>query len=159
MNIQPQVKLMQQDTVMRYSQNVIMVSDDKNSRKLPPSSATHSRKNAFVVTGDEDLRGMLKYALNFYGLKVMSCQGGDEAPAFSTIGQSDCIILDCDTPGMEAIEHIRRLRKQFASTVIIGLGKEDKGIAYLEAGMNDFFQKPFSPYLLAMTLNGGDNLA
>lgn len=34
-----------------------------------------------------------------------------------------------------------------------------RGVTYLEAGMNDFLQKPFVPYRLAMMLDSGDILA
>ena len=117
------------------------------------------KQKAFVITGDEDLRGMLRYSLDFYGMQVLFCQSGAEVLAFSKIHPFDCIIIDGDTLGMDGIDHIRRLREQFEFAIIIGLSKEDKGVTYLQSGMNDFLQKPFSPYRLAMMLDGGDLLA
>jgi DNA-binding response OmpR family regulator len=61
-------------------------------------------------------------------------------------------------PGMDNSVHVRRLRAQFANAVIIGLSKEDRGVPYLQAGMNDFLQRPFPPYRLAMMMDGGDIL-
>ncbi len=116
-------------------------------------------QKTLIVTGDEDLRGMLQYALDSYGMQVLFCQGGAEVLAFSRIDPFDCIIIDCDTPGMDGIDLIRRLREQFVCAVIIGLCKEDRGVEYLQAGANDFLQKPFVPYRLVMMLHGGDILA
>ena len=114
------------------------------------------RQKVFILTGDENLRSMLKYPLEYYDMQVLFPQGGTEALAFSTIEPFDCIIIDCDMLCMDDSDHIRRLREQFEFAIIIGLCKEDKGVTYLQAGMNDFFQKPFSPYRLAMMLDGGD---
>ena len=126
---------------------------------MPLETGIGWSQKALIVTGDEDLRSMLKYALGSYGMQVLFCQGGAEVLASSMIDPFDCIILDCDTPGMDDIDLIRRLRGQFACSIIIGLCKEDRGAAYLQAGANDFLQNPFVPYRLAMMLDGRDILA
>jgi DNA-binding response OmpR family regulator len=59
---------------------------------------------------------------------------------------------------MDGIKFIRQLREQLSFAIIIGLGKEDKGVDYLRAGANDFLQKPFVPYRLAMMLDNRDIL-
>jgi DNA-binding response OmpR family regulator len=122
-------------------------------------TGTGCSQKAVIVTGDEDLRSMLKYALDSYGMQVLFCQDGAEVLAFAMIDPFDCIIIDCDTPGMDGIDLTRRLREQFAFAIIIGLGKEDRGTAYLQAGANDFLQNPFVPYRLAMMLDSRDILA
>ncbi len=111
---------------------------------------------SFIVSCDEDLKEMLKYAFAPYGIQTCFCQGRAEVLTFSEIDPFDCIIIDCDTLGMDGIKFIRRLREQFLFAIIIGLGKEDKGAAYLRAGANDFLQKPFVPYRLAMMLDSRD---
>jgi DNA-binding response OmpR family regulator len=116
-------------------------------------------QKALIITKDEDLRGMLKYALDSYGMQVLFCKGGADALAFSTIDPFDCIILDCDTPGMDGIDLIKQLRERFEFAIIIGLCREDRGTEYLQAGANDFLQNPFIPYRLAMMLDGRDILA
>ncbi len=113
-------------------------------------------QKALIITGDKDLRGMLKYALDSYGIQVLFCQTDAEALAFSMIDPFDCIILDGDSPRIDGIDLIRRLRERFECAVIIGLCMEERGVAYLEAGANDFLKKPFVPYRLAMMLDGGD---
>lgn len=126
---------------------------------MQQETGTGCSQKALIVTGDEELRGMLKYALDSYGLQVLFCQGGAEVSAFSMIDPFDCIIIDCDTPGMNGIDLIRRLREQFVFAIIIGLCREDRGTACLQAGANDFLQSPFVPYRLAMMLDGRDILA
>lgn len=116
-------------------------------------------QKALIVTKDEDLGGMLKYALDSYGMEVLFRQCGADALTFSMLDPFDCIILDCDTPGMDGIDLIRRLRERFEYAIIIGLCEEDRGTAYLQAGANDFLKKPFIPYRLAMMLDGRDILA
>ena len=115
-------------------------------------------QKALIITCDGDLRGLLTYALESYGMYLQFCQGDAEALAFSMIDSYDCVIIDCDTDGdgMDGIELVRRLREQSVFTILIGLSKEDRGAAYLQAGANDFLQKPFVPYRLAMMLDGGD---
>jgi DNA-binding response OmpR family regulator len=111
---------------------------------------------SFIVSCDEDVKGMLKYAFDSYGIQTCFCQGREEVLALSEIDPFDCIIIDFDTPGMDGIKLIRQLREQFLLAIIIGLGTEDRGAAYLQAGANDFLQKPFVPYRLAMMLDSRD---
>ena len=115
-------------------------------------------QKALIVSRDGDLRGMLKYALDSYGMQVLFYKDGEDVLAFSTIDPFDCIILDCDAPGMDGIDLIRRLRERFEFAIIISLCKEDRGTAHLQAGANDFLQNPFIPYRLAMMLDGRDIL-
>jgi len=157
--IKSTVESMQQNTETGCGQKGFTIIGNQDLRKLFPSCDTHDQAKAFIVTGDEDLKGMLKYALDFYDMQVLFCNGGAEALALTTIDPFDYIIIDCDTPGMNGIDHIKRLREKFACSIIIGLSKEDRGVSYLQAGMNDFLQKPFVPYRLAMMLDGGDILA
>ncbi len=115
-------------------------------------------QKALIVTGDEDLKGALQYALESYKKQVLFCQDGAEVSAFSMLDPFDCIIIDSDTLCVDGIALIKGLREQFELAIIIGLCREDRGVEYLEAGANDFLQKPFVPYRLAMMLDGGDIL-
>lgn len=111
---------------------------------------------SFIVSGDEDLKGMLKFAFDSYDIQTCFCHGDAEVLTFSEIDPFDYIIIDFDTLDVDGIKFIRRLREQFLFAIIIGLGNEDKGVAYLQAGANDFLQKPFVPYRLAMMLDSRD---
>lgn len=111
------------------------------------------RQKSLIVSCDEDMKGMIKNALDSYSMKTLFCQQGSEALTFSGIDPFDYIIIDFDTLDMDGIKFIRQLREQLSFAIIIGLGKEDKGVDYLRAGANDFLQKPFVPYRLAMMLD------
>jgi DNA-binding response OmpR family regulator len=92
-------------------------------------------------------------------MQVLFCHDGEEVLVYSIIDPFDCIIIDCNTSGMDGIDLIKRLRRQFAFAIIIGLCKEDRGTAYLQAGANDFLQNLFVPYRPAMMLDGRDILS
>ena len=139
--------------------NAFAVTSGRDPRTACPSCDAHSQAKAFIVTDDGDLVGVLKYALDGYDIQALFCQGGAEVLAFTTIDPFDYVIIDCDAPGVNGIDAVRRLREQFVCAVIIGLGKENRGAAYLQAGMTDFLQKPFVPYRLAMMLDSRDILS
>jgi DNA-binding response OmpR family regulator len=133
-----------------------MLKNQLDAESLQREKGTASRKKSFIVSCDEDLKGMLKYAFVSYGIETYLYQGWKEVLQFSEIDPFDFIIIDCDNVGMDGSKLIMRLREQFSFAIIIGLGKEDKGVAYLRAGANDFLPKPFIPYRLAMMLDGRD---
>jgi DNA-binding response OmpR family regulator len=112
-----------------------------------------------IVGCDSDLRDVITYALISYGFRLNFFNSGLEALANVVIQPLDGIIIDCDLAGIEGVELIRRFRGQFPMAIIISMSEEDKGAAFLQAGANDFLQKPFVPYRLAMMLDGGDILS
>jgi DNA-binding response OmpR family regulator len=63
-------------------------------------------------------------------------------------------------PGMDGLELTKRLRKKIPPlTVLIGMSGEDRSMDFMNAGANDFIQKPFIPHYLAMMMDGGDILS
>jgi DNA-binding response OmpR family regulator len=116
-------------------------------------------QKVMIIEDDGDLRSILLYALDSYGYQPIFFESGTEAIFSSTIEDFDYIIMDCDMPGMDGLTLTRRLRKRFPLAIIIGLSKEDNGVAFLLAGANDFLRKPFVPYSLAMMISGRDILA
>lgn len=116
-------------------------------------------QKTMIVGCDKDLRDTITYALDSYGFQLDFFKNGSEALSNAVIDLLDCIIIDCDLAGLDGVELIRRLREQFSLAIIIGMSREDRGAAFLQAGANDFLQKPFVPYRLAMMLDGGDILS
>jgi DNA-binding response OmpR family regulator len=133
-----------------------MIKNQLDVRSIKQDARMNLTPKSFIVSCDEDLKGMLKYAFDSYGIQTSFCRGRAEVLRLSEIDPFDCIILDCDTVGMDAVKLIRQLREQFLFAIIICLGKEERGAAYLQAGANDFLQKPFVPYRLAMMLDSRD---
>lgn len=66
----------------------------------------------------------------------------------------DFVITDYDMPGMDGLTLTRRLREMLPAAVIIGMSGRDFRMAFLQAGVNDFVQKPFVLYDLVMMING-----
>lgn len=116
------------------------------------------RQQAMIIDDDKDLMHCLQYAFESYGYEVACCVNGTEALLLSMTRGFDYIITDCCMPGMDGIELTRRLREQHPRAIIIGMSGEDRGMEFLRAGANDFLQKPFVPYQLAMMMDGGDLL-
>lgn len=115
-----------------------------------------SRQRVIVICEDKGLNGILRYALDSYGLEVILCDNGYEVLYGSTIGDFNVVVTDYDIPGINGLELTRRLRAHFPKAFIIGMSGADRGVDFLRAGANDFLRKPFVPYRLAMMIVGAD---
>ncbi len=109
-----------------------------------------------VVDDDPTILRTMTYALESYGYQVRTCENATEALLWALAEASDYVITDYDMPGMNGPDLARRLRKQLPGTVIIGMSGQDRCMEFLEAGANDFLQKPFAPYDLVMMIDGRD---
>ncbi|MHB8843635.1 MAG: response regulator [Nitrospirota bacterium] len=111
-----------------------------------------------VVDDDPSIRKTMTYAFESYGYQVRTCENATEALLWALAEASDYVITDYRMPGMNGLDLTRRLRKQLPATIIIGMSGDDRGTEFLEAGANDFLQKPFAPYDLVMMIDGRDLL-
>lgn len=137
---------------MQEIQNVIDLS--------PWEMSMHDRPSVLIVDDDKEVRDGLQYALSSNNMDVTLCENGSAALLAAMNGYYDYIITDFKMPGIHGIELVRRLRAvQPALVVIIGMSSLDMGGPFLEAGANDFIEKPFVPLNVAMMLDGGDILA
>ena len=118
-----------------------------------------NEQKVLVVDDNAELRNMLRYGLDSYGFEVTFCKSGTEAFKKVMHDEFDYVITDFQMPQMNGIELTKKLRKHSPRIIIIGMSAEDLGTDFLNAGANDFLQKPFVPYRLAMMIDGGDILA
>lgn len=126
----------------------------------PWEISMHDRPSVLIADDDREVREGLQYALSSYNMEVTVCSNGNDAFQAAMSGYFDYIITDFKMPGMHGIELVRRLRAvQPALVVIIGMSGMDMGEPFLEAGANDFIEKPFVPINVAMMLDGGDILS
>ena len=116
-------------------------------------------EKVMVVDDNADIRNMLRYGLDSYGFEVTFCENGTEAIKKAKHEEFDYIITDYQMPLINGIELTRWLRERSSRVIIIGISADDIGIIFLNAGANDFLQKPFVPYRLAMMIDGGDILS
>lgn len=116
-------------------------------------------QKVMIVDGDKQAFRSLQYALTSYGFHVVLCKSALVALLCSKLEQFDFIITGDEMPDMDGVELTRRLRGHLPLTIIIGMSRTDRGEVFLRAGANDFIQKPFVPYRLAMMIDGGDILA
>lgn len=109
-----------------------------------------------VVDDDPYMLKTMTYAFESYGYQVRTCENATEALLWALADASEFVITDYDMPGMNGLDLTRRLRIQLPETIIIGMSGHDLSVEFLEAGANDFLQKPFAPYDLVMMIDGRD---
>jgi len=113
----------------------------------------HDQK-VMIIEDNSVLRGLLQYALDPFGFRLIVCQNGAEALLCKELRGFDYIITDYNMPGMNGLELTHWFRERVPLSIIIGMSGDDVGLDFLRAGANDFLQKPFAPYDLAMMING-----
>ena len=64
-----------------------------------------------VADDEEDIRLIIKFALEDKGYKVITASDGAEAVAIADKGKIDLIILDAAMPKMDGYEACKRLKK------------------------------------------------
>ena len=113
-----------------------------------------------VVDDNRIIRTVILHALTSCNFEVKVCENSTEALFTLLSAEFDYIFIDFDMPGMDGLELTKRLRKKVSPlTVLIGMSGEDRSMAFLNAGANDFLAKPFDTYDLAALMDGGKILS
>ncbi|HEX2850816.1 MAG TPA: response regulator transcription factor [Acidimicrobiales bacterium] len=114
---------------------------------------TSGRATTVLVVDDEPaiLRAVTA-GLKARGYAVVTAATGQAAIDAAAVASPDVIVLDLGLPDIDGIEVCRRLR-QWTDTPVIVLsaeGSEQRKVAALDEGADDYVTKPFStPELLA----------
>ncbi len=105
-------------------------------------------KRAFVVEDEENVREIIRCALESGGLKVSGFE--DAASMFIALrdGLPDILLLDIMLPGLDGFETLRRLKKNPATAcvpviLLTARGAETDKVAGLDLGAEDYITKPF----------------
>lgn len=101
----------------------------------------------FVVDDEDNIRAMLKRALEKEGFSVSFFENGKLAYDAVAVENPDLIVLDWDMPVMDGIEFLERIRHDGNEIPVIFLtinDKEEYRIEGLEKGADDYIGKPFS---------------
>jgi len=101
-------------------------------------------RRILVVDDDAVCLRVTTWLLESLGCSVDGAGGGIEAVELASARSYDVILLDCNMPDLSGVEAARRIRSKIGPTVRIvafTAGAESREGA-VEAGMNDFLQKP-----------------
>ncbi len=98
-----------------------------------------------VVDDEVEIRRFLRISLAAHGYDVMEAARGETALAAAASGHPELVILDLGLPDMDGVEVIRRLRawSNMPILVLSVRAEEERKVAALEAGANDYVTKPF----------------
>jgi two-component system response regulator MprA len=99
-----------------------------------------------IVDDDESLLAALDLALTRRGFRVVTAKEAGEAfGRLEDAGQVDLIVLDVMMPGMDGVTLCRLLRDRTSTPMLMLTARDAVAdrIAGLEAGADDYLQKPF----------------
>jgi two-component system KDP operon response regulator KdpE len=98
-----------------------------------------------AVDDDSALLRVLRIGLMALGHEVLTASTGGQGIAQAATGAPDVIVLDLGLPDMDGLEVCRRIRQWSAVPIIVlsADGTEDRKIAALDGGADDYMTKPF----------------
>jgi two-component system KDP operon response regulator KdpE len=101
--------------------------------------------SVLVVDDDRALLRALQVALSARGHRLVSAVTGEEGLAKAAIEAPDVIVLDLGLPDIDGLEVCHRIRQWSDVPIIIlsAVGLEDRKVAALDGGANDYVTKPF----------------
>jgi len=100
-----------------------------------------------VVDDDQDLAEMLGIVLTSAGYEVDLVNRGDEVMSLFMAQVPDLVLLDVMLPGLNGVEVCKLIREKSMVPIVMLSAKTDKQdvVAGLEAGADDYMDKPFDP--------------
>jgi two-component system KDP operon response regulator KdpE len=105
-----------------------------------------------VVEDEPAMAEIVATALRARGHHVEIARNGQEALSMVSLNEVDVVILDLGLPDIDGAEVCLRLRRWFRNPILVlsADGDEDRKVAALEGGADDYVTKPFSmPELVA----------
>ncbi|HEX4082761.1 MAG TPA: response regulator transcription factor [Acidimicrobiales bacterium] len=98
-----------------------------------------------LVDDDQALLRALRIGLSARGYDVVVAHSGEEGVTQVSLAGPDVVVLDLGLPDIDGIEVCRRVRQWSAVPIIVlsAAGTEDRKVAALDAGADDYVTKPF----------------
>jgi two-component system KDP operon response regulator KdpE len=98
-----------------------------------------------VVDDDRSLLRALRMGLSALGHGVTTAVTGEQGLAMVAAEQPEVVVLDLGLPDLDGIEVCRRIRQWSNVPVIVlsAVGLEDRKVAALDQGADDYVTKPF----------------
>ncbi len=99
-----------------------------------------------VIDDDRSLLRALRLGLQSEGHEVSTAMTGESGLSQTAITQPDVVVLDIGLPDMDGLEVCKRIREWSDVPIIIlsATGTENRKVAALDGGANDYVTKPFS---------------
>ncbi|MBO5093133.1 MAG: response regulator transcription factor [Lachnospiraceae bacterium] len=108
----------------------------------------------FVIEDDENIRELVKVALEGYGYRTETFETAEAALACIEAAQPALAVFDLMLPGMDGLSAIRQIRdmkkvKDIPIIVLTAKDKEYDKVVGLDGGADDYMTKPFGVLELA----------
>lgn len=99
-----------------------------------------------VIDDDPSLLRALRLGLRAGGHDVTTATSGEEGIAHTALTAPDVVVLDMGLPDLDGLKVSARIRQWSDVPIIIlsATGAEDRMVAALDGGANDYVTKPFS---------------
>jgi two-component system, OmpR family, phosphate regulon response regulator PhoB len=115
-------------------------------------------KHILIVEDEPAIRDMVAFALRKAGMEPAHAADARAAQSMIAERVPDLILLDWMLPGMSGLDLARRLRKEELTRdvpiiMLTARGEETDRVGGLEAGVDDYVVKPFSPRELIARIN------
>ncbi len=117
-----------------------------------------SNPTLLLVEDDNDIREMITEALEQANFTVTTVSSAEKGLKRVELQLPDVFIIDWMLPGISGVEMAKRLRKEEATQetpliLLTARGEEDDIVRGLNAGVDDYITKPFSPRELIARIN------
>jgi two-component system KDP operon response regulator KdpE len=98
-----------------------------------------------IVDDDRSLQRALRIGLSARGYDVVEARTGADGVTQVSLTTPDVVVLDLGLPDIDGMEVCRRIRQwsQVPVIVLSAAGSEDRKVAVLDAGADDYVTKPF----------------
>lgn len=105
-----------------------------------------SRSRLLVVDDEPQIHRFLGPALSAAGYETIKAETGEEALRLTATRQPSLILLDLGLPDMDGQVVIPRLREFSKAPILVvsARGQEEEKVAALDAGADDYVEKPFA---------------
>lgn len=99
-----------------------------------------------VIDDDPSLLRALRVGLRAAGHEVTTAANGEQGLSQTALGAPDVVVLDLGLPDLDGLVVCRRIREWSDVPIIVlsAAGSEERKIAALNGGANDYVTKPFS---------------
>ena len=115
-----------------------------------------SRGRVVLVDDEPDLIEAFAEYLNDRGFEALTAPGGYAYEALAAARKPDLVVLDLSMPGESGRDLLMRIRRasDIPMIVMTASGELIDRVLCLEAGADDFVQKPIEPRELAARIQG-----